>query len=406
MASLRLSETCRGRLLSVRVVVFLLAMAAATGQLAAGRWLPGDTHSHISPPDVPPTYNHAANDLEGAIASARRAGLKWLIITPHAMDRKDEKSGRLWAVEMADRLAGRKSAADDPLVVLGWERTFTWPGHLTISFVELTTVVTQPLEKVLARVREQGGLAIVAHPYQLPTVFVKGNRSWRPWTEGPAGQELDPWLTGLEIRHPISPAALAIRRWDEWIAGQKRRIVGVGATDDHWGTLYPTTWVYIEGDLTRDKLRDALKAGRVVVGEEPIAGSLLVTSDRRGKDGKPIQGKPGDAVAADRQVTVSWKAPGGRLFVDGKLQKVEGQRIVHKFAKGGFHWYRLEVGIRSYSNPVYVNLPPEEAPPPIKPASGSATKSPEARPDEESEAERTPTGAAPPAGSAPKRPGK
>ena len=342
----------------------------------------------------------AANDLAGAIASAKAAGLKWLIITPHAMDRKDARSGRFWAVEMADRLAKRKSAADEPLVVLGWERTFTWPGHMTISFVDLATMFDQPLAKVLARVREQGGLAIVAHPYQLPTMFIQRNSSWRPWTEGPAGRQFDPWLAGLEIRHPISPAASATKRWDEWIAKEKRRIIGVGATDDHWGTLYATTWVYIDGELTREKLRDALKGGRIVVGESASAGSLAVQSDRTGEDGKPLTGRPGDAVVADEQVTITWqeskenKENKGRLFVDGKLQKVDGQRIVHKFAKGEFHWYRLEMGIRSYSNPVYVNLPPDKAPPSIKPA-GSGAEAPEAQRDEESEQERPPGGTAP-----------
>ncbi|MBN2584597.1 MAG: hypothetical protein JXL80_16155 [Planctomycetes bacterium] len=373
----------------VCVGLVVLVFLVSTSTLAAGEWMAGDTHSHISPPDVPPNYNHAASNLGGAIAAAKTAGLKWLIITPHAMDRKDEKSGQLWCVEMERRLAKRTAAEDDPLVVLGWERTFTWPGHMTVSFVDLSKVVNLPLDKLLVEVRRQKGLAIAAHPYQLPNFLLKRNSSWRPWTQGPKGQEFDPWLSGLEIFHPISPAVSAAQRWDQWIAKEQRRIIGVGATDDHWGTLYPTTWARIDGKLTRDALRDALCGGRICIGSNASAGSLTVTSDVKGKDGAATVARIGDAVAADQQVTVAWEADGATLYVDGKPQVVDGKRFVHRFGKDAakaFHWYRLQVGFRSYGNPIYVNLPPQKEPPAPK-AAGDA----QATRDEESE-DRAPPG--------------
>jgi len=61
---------------------------------------------------------------------------------------------------------------------------------------------------------------------------------------------------------------------------------------------------------------------------------------------------------------------------------VDDKRFVHRFgaeARGSFHWYRLQAGIRSYSNPIYVNLPPQEEPPP------PAGDAPKAARDEESE---------------------
>ncbi|NLX57860.1 MAG: hypothetical protein GXY74_02085 [Phycisphaerae bacterium] len=368
--------------LAARVACVCALLAAWGMPSPAGEWLPGDTHSHISPPDVPPKYNHAANNLDGAIAAAKVAGLKWIILTPHAMDRKDETSGRLWCVEMGERLAKRTAAEGDPLVVLGWERTYTWPGHMTVSFVDLEKVVGLPLEKLLAEVRRQKGLAFVAHPYQLPNFLINRNSSWRPWTEGPRGKDLDPWLSGLEVFHPISPALSAAARWDQWIAAERRRLVGVGATDDHWGTLYATTWVWVEGELTRDALRDGLRMGRVCVGSDASAGAFTVTSDRKAPDGNGLVGRIGDTVAADEQVTVTWEADGATLYVDGKPQRVDDKRFVHRFgaeARGSFHWYRLQAGIRSYSNPIYVNLPPQEEPPP------PAGDAPKAARDEESE---------------------
>lgn len=342
------------------------AAPAATKDDQGGRWLPGDTHSHISPPDVPPAYKHAENDLDGAVASAREAGLAWLIITPHAMDRKNEKTGRLWAEDMAARLAERKAAAGDPLVVLGWERTYNWPGHMTVSFADLKEVCGQPLEKVLEKVREQGGLTIAAHPFSTPNMFVKADRSWRPWAAGPKGRELDPWLSGLEIRHPTSPAAAATKHWDEWIARERRRIVGLGATDDHWGTLYPTTWVYVEGQLTREKLHAALVSGRIVVGDDASAGTLTVTSDRKAPDGKPVVGRVGEAIAADRRITINWMGE-AKCFLDGQRMctSLTGPAACD-VEPGSFHWVRLEVGSKSYGNPVYINLPEPKKPEPMK----------------------------------------
>ncbi len=341
-----------------------LCAAVLAGPAVAGQWLPGDMHSHISPPDVPPTYKHATNNLEGAIAAARASGLKWLVVTPHAMDQNDEKTGRLWAVEMNERLAKREAKADDPLVVLGWECTAEWPGHITVSFCDLATVVKLPVGKMLEKIRGQGGLAIVAHPYDLPNLFDRNNRSWRPWTEPQrGGQEFAPWLSGLEIRHPMSPASQATERWDQWIGREQRRVIGVGSTDDHVGVLYRTTWVWIEGDLTRDKLREALKGGRVVVGGEASAGTLAVTIDRHDSAGKAVSAGPGEALDARDHANISWIGSEGRLFIDGKLQADARSPVEFKFDQGTFHWVRLEVGTRSYANPVYLNLPVEKTPP-------------------------------------------
>jgi hypothetical protein len=335
---------------------------------AIGRWLPGDMHSHISPPDAPPDYGHAASNLDQAIAAARKAGLAWLVITPHSMDRKNEQSGRLWAEEMADRLAKRPAGEGDPLVVLGWERTYQWPGDMTVSFVDLPKAFNQPIGKTMAEIRRQGGLAIAAHPFFLPGLFGDGDKSWKPWTDKTSrGADLDAYLSGLEIRHPASPAASAARKWDDWIGRQQRRVLGVGATDDHWGRLYATTWVYVEGDLTREKLHAALASGRIVVGESASAGSLTVTSDRKGADGRAEVGRIGDAIVADRRITIAWTGK-GKLFIDGRQLRNETGPVAFDIEPGTFHWVRLEAGIASYSNPVYVNLPESTALPPLAPA--------------------------------------
>jgi hypothetical protein len=343
------------------------AIAPAPTPKVEGRWLPGDMHNHISPPDVPPNYDHAKSNLEGAIAAAKKAGLAWLVITPHAMDRKDAKTGRLWFEEMTRRLAQREATPDDPLVVLGWERTYRWPGDMTVSFCDVTRLVGKAMPETLAEIASQGGLAFAAHPFFLPNIIVRSDKSWKPWTgKDGKGRQFDVHLTGLEIRHPMSPAAMATRHWDKWIARQKRRIVGVGATDDHWGVLYATTWVYIEGDLSREKLHAALAGGRVVAGGRPDASTLTVTSDRKSPDGAPVVGRIGDAIEADRTITLAWKGK-ARVFIDGRRLEQRTGPATFSFDPGTFHWVRLEVGVKSYGNPVYINLPPRAKPKPIKP---------------------------------------
>ncbi len=348
------------RRVSQTAAALLALLVIGTAVALAGEWLPGDTHSHISPPDVPPAYDHAKNDLEGAIKAGREAGLKWLIITPHAMHQKDPQTGQPLHEMMARKLRERKPTEGDPLVVLGWEHTRNWPGHMTVSFMDLAQATKLGDYDLFKLARRARGLLIVAHPYQLPSIVDKANRSWKPWTAGPRGQEMDSGLTGLEIRHSASPAETAAAKWDEWIGRQKRRIIGVGATDDHEGVLFATTWVYIDGQLTSQSLHEALLGGRIIAGGSAEAGSFTVTSDLRDEAGNPVVGRIGDAIDADRRITVNWEGE-GRLFING--QRGTATRGPVSFTlpeKGSFCWVRLEVGDDSYANPVYVNLPQQE----------------------------------------------
>lgn len=342
------------------MLTLLLLAAIALG----GQWLPGDTHSHISPPDVPPDYTHAKSDLEGAIAAARKADLKWLIITPHAMHQVDPTTGTPLHQLMSAKLAARKPADGDPLVILGWEHTRNWPGHMTVSFMDLAKATTMKDADLFDLARTSRGLLIAAHPFQLPNLLDHANRSWKPWTAGPRGQEMDQHLSGLEIRHSGSPASTAAAKWDEWIGRQKRRIIGVGATDDHVGVLFPTTWVYIDGKLTAASLHDALLNGRIIAGGNPASGTLTVTSDVKTTDGKPIIGRIGDAIAADKRIIINWQGE-GRLYISGQLGVATSGPVAFTLPEPkSFQWIRLEVGDDSYANPIYINLPPDNPPTP------------------------------------------
>lgn len=358
-------------LLTLPAMLMLIATAALAGQ-----WLPGDTHSHISPPDVPPKYDHAKNDLDGAIVAARKAGLKWLIITPHAMHMDDPATGRPLHELMAAKLAARKAADDDPLVILGWERTRKFPGDMTVSFMNLAQATKMNDEQLFDLARRSRGLLIAAHPYFLPTLFDPADRSWKPWTgDDKRGREFDDHLTGLEIRHSGSPAEMAAKKWDQLIARQKRRIIGVGATDDHEGVLFPTTWVYIDGKLTAQSLREALINGRIVAGGNPQAGSLTVTSDIKDDDNKPLTGKIGDDIKAHKRITINWKGE-GRLYIDGRRGEATRGPVTFILPEpDSFHWLRLEVGDDSYANPIYINLP---APP--EPAADTPPAAKDAKP--------------------------
>lgn len=107
----------------------------------------------------------------------------------------------------------------------------------------------------------------------------------------------------------------------------------------------------------------------MVVGGDATAGSLTVSKiEVAASDTGPLSAGPGEALAAENHVRISWTGSDGRLFIDGKLQTDARSPLDFKFDRGTFHWVRLEMGIRSYSNPVYINLPPEKSPPPLRPA--------------------------------------
>jgi len=110
------------------------------------RWLDLHTHTHLSA--------DGATTPQALVTAARRAGLDGVAVTDHG------------TVEGALRV--REAAAGTGLEVIVGAEYSTDVGHVLGLFVEreihLGTAARWPWREVLAAVRAQGGLAVLAHP--------------------------------------------------------------------------------------------------------------------------------------------------------------------------------------------------------------------------------------------------
>src|SRR5206468_2342426 len=140
----------------------------------------------------------------------------------------------------------------------------------------------------------------------------------------------------------------AMRVVDREILRQRRRLVGVGGSDNHSFLLEGTTWVRAR-ECTPEALREAILAGRVVVGGKAATALEAVT------DQAPEPAGVGANLRAERFVELRF--PGAALvWKDGEPQgEKRGPWRDEEVAAGELHVYRIAIG-DSYSNVVYVNL--------------------------------------------------
>jgi hypothetical protein len=308
------------------------------------RWIPGDVHQHVAPPD---------GDVEMGVAGiakmARDGGLEFVVLTPHlwpsARTKDYDKVWRAMAIEAR--------ATTNVTMIPGVEWT-TAAGHFTVAGVDVTTLGTDFLKSAHAK----NAFISVNHPYAVPTkipgiAVSHYNMSYRPWTEGMAppvaigGVEV--WNVPLGIANVISkPGGKTgeARAWesaDALVRKERRKIAALGGTDNHQKLVIPTTWVLAES-ATEAAILGALRAGATCVGG-PEAGSL------RAK-GNADWVRIGDVVRGDR-VELQWDG-NARLFIDGVDHGEHASRYVHA-TNGVPHTYRIVVGA-SRCGFVYANL--------------------------------------------------
>ena len=157
-------------------------------------------------------------DAEELIRAAAAIGLRVVCVTDH--DTIPDLGG---AVE-----TGAALGVD---VVRGEEVTASFPPgiHIVGLFVERQVRMHMSVEDTVDAIHDQGGLAIVAHPF-MPTWFAS-------MTSRRARQLLETHtVDGIEIRHtaPVLPGAW--KMMDEFYAEHRERIgAAVGAGDSHFG---------------------------------------------------------------------------------------------------------------------------------------------------------------------------
>ena len=170
-------------------------------------------------------------------------------------------------------------------VVRGEEVTCVFPPgtHVVALFIERQIRMHMSVTDTVDAIHDQGGLAIVAHPF-MPTYFASMSQ-----------RRLDSLLEthhvdGIELRHtaPVLPGTW--KRLDEYYAGRRDRLgAAVGAGDSHFGSADIGRWVTVFEGTGAAGLRASLEA--------------RTTSPRRGLDPAP----PGlRARLAQQQRSMIW----------------------------------------------------------------------------------------------------
>ncbi|HEY5933059.1 MAG TPA: CehA/McbA family metallohydrolase [Kofleriaceae bacterium] len=314
------------------------------------RWLAGDIHMHVAPPDDSSDVRMAITEIADA---ARANQLDFVVLTPHLWPgRRGAAFDREWKALASDARAIRA-----PIMIPGVEWT-TPLGHFTVAGIDITQVG----KDFLASAHELGAFISVNHPFAVPTKLpaIRASHfdmSYRAWTATGARPTEAP-LDGVEVFNvPLALANLISRPGGKtgeeraWLEAdrlariERRRLTPVGGTDNHALHVVATTWV-LAYEATETAILEALRAGATCIGG-PEAGTFRATGD----DGKLA--RIGDGVQAAHTITLVWDGL-AQLFVDG----IDAGEHIGGFvaATAGLpHTYRIVVGA-SRSGFIYANL--------------------------------------------------
>jgi predicted metal-dependent phosphoesterase TrpH len=155
---------------------------------------------------------------EELVRAASSAGISVLCITDH-----DTMGATDRAVE-----AGLALGVD---VVRGEEVTTAMPSgtHIVALFLERPVRMGMSMEDTVDAIHDQGGLAVLAHPF-MPTFFASvSERRARVLLEKRA-------VDGIELRHTAVMTARGRRHLDDFYASHRSRLgAALGAGDSHFG---------------------------------------------------------------------------------------------------------------------------------------------------------------------------
>lgn len=327
--------------------------------------------------------------------AALRAGLDFLIFTDHnvlvkGVEGWHERDGKRVLVLTGEEVHDQaRQPPRNHLLVYGAGR-------------EVAPLAADP-QALIDGVREAGGLAFLAHPFDppIPIVADESEYSWVSWeVEGYHGIELWNYMSSFKalltsrlqaIRYAYfpdggmdGPLPENLRKWDELLAAG-RKVTAIGGADAHgrsyrmWGlerVVFPYEFLFravnthilsehpLTGDFEsdREKVLRALRRGHAFVGYDlpaPTRGFRFSGQGNRGP------GTMGDTFPARDGVTLQISAPRRatlRLIRNGaEIGRWENrEHALHIATEPGA--YRAEAHLPYkgklrgwiYSNPIYV----------------------------------------------------
>ena len=219
-------------------------VVAPTGYAAA------ELHSHTGHCD-------GTRTVEENFALGRARGLAVVATTDHDM------------IDAA--LHGAKVAAEHGIeTVVGQEITTRRQHHIVGLYLREAVPIFMSVPETVARIRDQGGLAIVAHPF-LPYPGATSEGRMSRWLE-------ETTFDGIELDCQYLSAARRERLLDFYFHHAERLGAAVGGTDAHFGDVGRVVTVF-PGSTAAD-LRRAIEARTTAAARTQIAYDRPSISDR------------------------------------------------------------------------------------------------------------------------------
>ncbi|HUW33493.1 MAG TPA: CehA/McbA family metallohydrolase [Planctomycetota bacterium] len=180
-------------------------------------------------------YSDGSDGMEIIIAAAKAAGLDYVIVSDHNV--------------LKAKTLGWEGWHDGVLVVVGCEISPPRSGHvLALNIHDCDGMKKMHPPDYLRKVREQGGVAFIAHPEgNQKREFNLNLPSWSHWDSPDYhGMEIwsymHDWIDGCHLRNMLDyirnpqdyitgPQPGILQLWDQ--LAHTRRIVGLGALDNH-----------------------------------------------------------------------------------------------------------------------------------------------------------------------------
>ena len=291
------------------------------------KWYPCELHCHTL---------HSDGDftVEELISTAKERRLCGICLTDH-----NTMSGH------------RETEGEKELKILKGIEWTTYFGHMLVldtkSYVDWRDATPDNIDSKISAVREQGGLVGIAHPFQIGTPICTGGhwdfkvQKWENVNYMEIFAEGEPYLNDANSK--------ARKKWHSLLS-EGYRITPTMGRDWHRSrnNLYPSacTYLLIDGDITAEKMKDAIKYGKTTVSN----GALLTFETARGEtSGDTVEGgeitlkisidlSHHKEMEAERQIT-----PEKILLCSskGEMEFPVGESI--SFTAREKEWYSLEL---------------------------------------------------------------
>ena len=232
------------------------------------KWYPCELHCHTL---------HSDGDftVEELISTAKERNLCGICLTDH-----NTMSGH------------RETEGEKELKILKGIEWTTYFGHMLVldteSYVDWRDATPDNIDSKISAVREQGGLVGIAHPFQIGTPICTGGhwdfkvQKWENVNYMEIFAEGEPYLNDANSK--------ARKKWHSLLSAGYRITPTMGR-DWHRSrsNLYPSacTYLLIDGDITAEKMKNAIKEGRTTVSN----GALLTFETAKGEtSGDTLEG--------------------------------------------------------------------------------------------------------------------